>query len=419
MNDSIYMSHSVYEIDFTDRLNLLEAASFIYRVSKDLAQKKRLCWVSGGAVRDMWLGRTPVDIDLVTDASDEEILELFPKAVLVGQKFGVYKLPFFVNHGNIIIDLTVFREEDEYIDGRRPQGIKRATPLEDAKRRDFTVNALFYDLEKHQVLDYVGGVSDLENKILRCVGDADRRFKEDHLRLLRLARFKAQFGFGIPEADLTAAKNNIDLIRTVSGERIYDEILKIVKSHAESHFWGQELTVALWRALGAEFDEKNLLVIPALKTTAMTVQQQLVMNVVILWSYLPEAMQFLKARLKCSKEDATFAKKAIDLKHELSKNPQALDLALLIDKERGRENSMLLLQFFAAYGECSKTLNDDVVAYFNEFPKPLLGGAELQGRCEPVKTAPLLQLVRKAQFEKKIRTSSEALIFLQDQNLID
>ncbi|MES2801276.1 MAG: hypothetical protein V4654_02190 [Bdellovibrionota bacterium] len=413
------MSHSVYEIDFTNSLNLLESASFIYRVSQALLQKKRLCWVSGGAVRDMWLGRTPVDIDLVTDATDGEILELFPKAVLVGQKFGVYKLPFFINHRNIIIDLTVFRAEDEYVDGRRPQGIKRASPLEDAKRRDFTVNALFYDLEKHQVLDYVDGISDLENKILRCVGDADRRFKEDHLRLLRLARFKAQFGFEIPEADLSAAKNNIDLIRTVSGERIFDEIQKVIKSHAESLFWEQELTAELWRALGAEFDAKNLSAVRALKNAAMTVEQQLVMNVVVLWGYAPEAMQFLKARLKCSKEDAAFAKKAIDLKHELTKNPQALDLALLIDKERNSEQSLLLLQFYADCGECSNSLSTVVMAYLSEFSKPLLGGAELHGRCEPVKIAPLLQLVRKAQFEKKIRTSSEALIFLQDQNLID
>lgn len=412
------MSHSVYEIDFTNSLNLLDSASFIYRVSKALTDKKRLCWISGGAVRDMWLGRTPVDIDLVTDASDEEIVELFPKAILVGQKFGVYKLPFFIDHRNIIIDLTVFREEDAYVDGRRPQRIKRSNPLADAKRRDFTVNALFYDLEKHQVLDYVNGVADLQNKILRCVGDADRRFKEDHLRLLRLTRFKAQFGFEIPEADLAAAKDNIDLIRTVSGERIFDEIHKIVKGHTELLFWGQELTMQLWKALGAEIDLKNLSILPALKNTLMTTGQQLVMNVVVLWGYAPEAVEFLKARLKCSKEDATFAKKAIDLKLELSKKTKALDLALIIDKERNRESVIMLLQFFAGCGECPNSLVDDVLAYFNEFPKPLLSGAELGGRCEPAKIASLLQVVRQAQFEKKIRTSSEALIFLEDQNLI-
>ncbi|AZZ36981.1 hypothetical protein CIK05_09310 [Bdellovibrio sp. qaytius] len=418
MND-VYMSHAVYEIDFSNQLNLLDSASFIYTVSKALTQKKRLCWVSGGAVRDMWLGRTPVDIDLVTDASDEEIAELFPKAILVGQKFGVYKLPFFIKDRNIIIDLTVFREEDEYVDGRRPQSIKRAGPLADAQRRDFTVNALFYDLEKHQVLDYVGGISDLENKILRCVGDADRRLKEDHLRLLRLTRFKAQFGFTIPEADLKAASANVELIRSVSGERIYDEILKVIKSRSESLFWGQELTAKLWQALGAEFNSKNLVWLPALKNFAFSVEQQFVMNVVILWNHAPEAIDFLKARLKCSKDEAGFAKKAVDLKHELSKKPEALALALHLDKDRAREESLLLLQFYAACGECPSSLSDSVMAYFNEFPKPLMSGADLKNRCEPVQIAVLLQTVRKAQFEKKIRTSSEALIFLQDQNLIN
>ena len=411
MNDSLYMSCSVYEIDFTVQLNLLDSASFIYTVSEALHDKKRLCWVSGGAVRDMWLGRTPVDIDLVTDATDEEIAELFPKAILVGQKFGVYKLPFFSKNGNIIIDLTVFREEDEYVDGRRPQAIKRSSPLEDAKRRDFTVNALFYDLQNHQVLDYVGGVTDLQNKTLRCVGDADRRFKEDHLRLLRLTRFKAQFGFEIPQADLSAAEQNIDLIRTVSGERIFDEVMKIVKSHSEALFWGQELTAKLWKALGAEFNSKNIVLLPALKNFGFSVEKQFVMNVVILWDYAPEAVQFLKSRLKASNEDVAFAKKAVDLKYEISKNPSAIELALYIDKDRARDESLNLLQFFGPCGE--------VLAFFNEFPKPLLGGAELKDKCEPAQIASLLQTVRKAQFEKKIRTSTDALTYLKNLKLIN
>lgn len=412
------MSTAVYEIDFSNQLNLLDSSSFIYTVSRALLGKKRLCWISGGAVRDMWLARNPVDIDLVTDASDDEILELFPKAILVGQKFGVYKLPFFINDRNIIIDLAVFREEDEYVDGRRPQAIKRSTPIKDAQRRDFTINALFYDLEKHQVLDYVGGVNDLENKILRCVGDADRRFKEDHLRLLRLVRFKAQFGFEIPEADLSAASKNVDLIRTVSGERIYDEVFKIIKSENETDFWCQLLTAQLWKALGAEYHAKNLKLLPALKNFALTTEQRLCLNVVILWDYAPEAVDFLKSRLKSSKEEVGFAKKAVDLKFELSKNPQALDLALLIDKDRSRDEALLLLQVYAGSGQCSNSFSHSVLAYFNDFPKPLLTGADLQGKCEPAKTTSLLQLVRKAQFEKKIRTSSEALIFLKTQFLI-
>ena len=410
MNDSLYMSCSIYEIDFTNQLNLLDSAGFIYTVSRALHDKKRLCWVSGGAVRDMWLGCTPVDIDLVTDATDEDIAELFPKAILVGQKFGVYKLPFFHKNGNIIIDLAVFREEDEYVDGRRPQTIKRSSPSEDAKRRDFTVNALFYDLQNHQVLDYVGGVTDLQNKILRCVGDADRRFKEDHLRLLRLTRFKAQLGFEIPQADVTAAEQNIDLIRTVSGERIFDEVMKIIRTQSEDAFWGQELTAKLWKALGAEFNDKNIVLLSALKNYSFTLEQRFVMNVVMLWDYAPEAVQFLKSRLKASNEDVGFAKKAVDLKHEISKNPAAIDLALYIDKDRARQESLSLLQFLGSH--------DEVQDYFKEFPKPLISGAELKDKCEPAQIATLLQTVRKAQFEKKIRTSNEALTYLKNQNLI-
>lgn len=415
----VYMSHSVYEIDFTESLNLLDSASFLYKISHKLAEKKRACWVAGGAVRDLWLGRTPKDIDLVTDAEDQEILELFPKAVLVGQKFGVYKLPFHFEGRNIIIDLAVFRDEDEYIDGRRPQAIKRATPLEDAQRRDFTINALFYDIENHEVIDYVGGVEDLQNKILKCVGDANRRFNEDHLRLLRLARFKAQFGFSVPEADLQAAINLADLIRTVSGERIYEEVLKIVHSHNEVDFWSQELTQKLWFSLGAEIHKDQLVKLPLLKQSAFSMNQQLVMNVVVLWNYAPEAAEFLKSRLKCSREEALLAQRAIVYRLELSKSKSALDMALQVDADREREVVLKVLDFFAASGECLQTYIADVNQYVQANRKPLLTGGDLVGKCEPAKTLTLLQLVRRAQFEKKIRTSEEALTFLQNQNLIN
>lgn len=414
----VYMSHSVYEIDFTNQLNLLDSASFIYRVSHTLAEKGRACWMAGGAVRDLWLARTPKDIDLVTDALDEEILELFPKAVLVGQKFGVYKLPFHFEGRNIIIDLTVFRDEDDYIDGRRPQTIKRATPLEDAQRRDFTINALFYDLENHAVIDYVGGVEDLQGKVLKCVGDADRRLNEDHLRLLRLARFKAQLGFDVPKTDLDSALKLADLIRTVSGERIYEEILKIVISHSEVDFWSQELTQKLWFSLGAEINKDQFVKLPLLKASSFSINQQLVMNVALLWNYAPESVHFLKARLKCSSDEVLLAKKAVDYAVELKTGKAALDMALLVDSERERDLVLMLLEFFAVSGECLQTYISDIKQYLQLNPKPLLVGGDLVGRCVPAKTQELLRRVRRAQFEKKIRTSAEALIYLENQNLL-
>lgn len=412
------MSHSVYEIDFTQGLNLLDSASFIYKVAHQLSTKKRVCWVAGGAVRDLWLGRIPKDIDLVTDALDEEILELFPKAVLVGQKFGVYKLPFHFEGRNIIIDLTVFREEDNYVDGRRPQTIKRATPLEDAQRRDFTINALFYDLENHCVIDYVSGIDDLQNKILKCVGDADRRFNEDHLRLLRLARFTAQFNFQVPAGDLISALKLSDLVRTVSGERIYEEVLKIINSNNELEFWSQELTQKLWLSLGAEVNKDQLLKLPFVKQVGFSANQQLVMNVLILWQFAPESADFLKARLKCSKDEAQLAKKAIEYKLEVAKKKTALDWALQVDAERERELALKLLEFFANVGEITQPELQDLKQYLSLHLKHLLTGADLVGRCEPAKTQGLLMAVRRAQFEKKIRTRDEALTFLISQNLI-
>lgn len=414
----VYMSHSVYEIDFTAALNLLEPVSFIYKVAQRLSEKKRACWVAGGAVRDLWLGRTPKDIDLVTDALDEEILELFPKAVLVGQKFGVYKLPFSHEGRNIIIDLTVFRDEDDYVDGRRPQTIKRATPLEDAKRRDFTINALFYDLENHEVIDYVGGVDDLQSKTLACVGDAERRLNEDHLRLLRLARFKAQLGFTVLDKDLTAALNLSDLIRTVSGERIYEEVLKVVQSHSESLFWSQELTQKLWRALGAELCTQHLPKLALVKHTGLGANLQLVLNVVLLWNFAPEAAEFLKARLKCAKEEVLFAKKTIEYRQLLTPQITALEWALRVDTEREREPALGILEFFSAIGDLEQPVLTDIKQYLSFHAKPLITGSDLVGRCEPAKTQGLLREVRRLQFEKKIRTRDEALTYLRSQSLI-
>lgn len=414
----VYMSHSVYEIDFTDQLNLLDSASFIYKVAHRLSEKKRACWIAGGAVRDLWLGRTPQDIDLVTDALDDEILELFPKAVLVGQKFGVYKLPFAIDDRNIIIDLTVFREEDEYIDGRRPESIKRSTPLADARRRDFTINAIFYDLQNHEVIDFVGGVQDLQDKVLRCVGDADRRFREDHLRLLRFARFKAQLGFEVSPDDLEVALRLSDLVCSVSGERIYEEVVKVIKTHCEHDFWSQNLTQKLWRALGAKIDCLQIDKLKLVDQNHFLPHQKFILNVVLLWNYRGESVNFLKDRLKCSKDEILLAKKAIEYFLEIKKTTSVLEMALRLDGERDRGLALQVFNFFVQVGECSSEYVAGVKQILDMHPATLLSGGDLLGRCEPSQIQGLLRLIRRAQFEKKIKTSQEAFTFLKEQKLI-
>jgi len=148
---------------------------------------------AGRAVRDKLLGRTPKDYDIATNALPEQIEELFEKTVAVGKAFGV----IMVVQNNIETEVATFREDAGYQDGRRPDSVTFCGAEEDAKRRDFTVNGMFYDPIKDEVIDYVGGKVDLEKKIIRAIGDPERRFAEDHLRMLRAVRFAHTLGFTI------------------------------------------------------------------------------------------------------------------------------------------------------------------------------------------------------------------------------
>ncbi len=141
---------------------------------------------AGGCVRDRLLGREPGDYDVATDARPEQIQSRFPGSLAIGAKFGV----ILVRDGEAGVEVATFRREGEYYDGRRPEDVRFTDHAEqDAGRRDFTINGLFYDPIDDQVLDYVGGRRDLEAGIVRTIGEPDRRFSEDHLRLLRAVRF--------------------------------------------------------------------------------------------------------------------------------------------------------------------------------------------------------------------------------------
>lgn len=175
----------------------------------------------GGAVRDILLGRRPADFDLVTAARPEDICRIFPEAKLVGKSFGVT----IVRQQGIDIEVATARSERFYLDGRHPGQIAFTTDFAlDARRRDFTVNALMYDLEKGELLDYTGGIADLRAGILRAVGDPGERFKEDYLRLLRAVRFAAKLNFE-PDAALSDALINCsNLVTELSVERIFAEL---------------------------------------------------------------------------------------------------------------------------------------------------------------------------------------------------
>lgn len=196
--------------------------------------------LAGGCVRDLLLGRQPNDFDIATDATPDQVESLFEKSIAVGKAFGVIILPF----EGFQLEVATFREDLEYRDGRRPEGVRFATMEADAKRRDFTINALFYDVETKAVFDFVEGQKDLQRKVIRAVGDPDRRFDEDKLRLLRAVRFAAQMDFPIESTTLRAVENRASEVRIVSFERIRDELQKLLKQPPAGRERGLDLLVS-------------------------------------------------------------------------------------------------------------------------------------------------------------------------------
>ncbi len=181
-------------------------------------------WV-GGCVRDFLLGREPGDYDIATAARAEQIEALFKRTVAVGRKFGV----MIVVESGHQFQVATFRAEADYRDGRHPQHVTFGDAKADARRRDFTVNGLFYDPIAEKLHDWVGGEADLRAKIMRTIGAPDERFAEDHLRLLRAVRFAAQLDFQIESGTFAALKANASKIKTISAERIREELIKLFR----------------------------------------------------------------------------------------------------------------------------------------------------------------------------------------------
>lgn len=182
-------------------------------------------YLVGGCVRDLLLGREPKDYDVATGAQPGEILKLFPDARQVGAHFGV----MLVRRDGAEVEVATFRSEHSYEDGRHPAHVQFETdPRRDVLRRDFTINALLQDPGSGEVLDFVGGRADLEARRIRAIGEAETRFTEDHLRLLRAVRFAAGLGFEIEPATLAAVRRMARLIRNVSSERVRDELARIL-----------------------------------------------------------------------------------------------------------------------------------------------------------------------------------------------
>lgn len=192
-------------------------------VSK-LVRAGYIAYFAGGWVRDYVMGHPSEDIDIATNAAPGEIMDLFPNTILVGLSFGVV---IVVMEGHQF-EVASFRKDLRYLDGRHPQGIELSTPLEDALRRDFTINGMFYDPLEEVILDYVHGQEDIRHGIIRTIGDPHERFFEDRLRMLRAFRFSSRFGFNIDLDTQEAIREHANkLFPAVAMERVWQEFNKM------------------------------------------------------------------------------------------------------------------------------------------------------------------------------------------------
>jgi len=192
-----------------------------------LVAKGHVAYFAGGWVRDHVMGHDSNDIDIATSALPEQIVALFPRTILVGLSFGVV----IVVVGGHQFEVATFRKDTDYLDGRKPDKIEYCSAREDALRRDFTINGLFYDPLEHKIYDYVNGVRDIKEGVIATIGDPGERFVEDRLRMIRAFRFSSRFGFVIEAETQEAIQLNADtLLPSVSMERVRDELTKMAKN---------------------------------------------------------------------------------------------------------------------------------------------------------------------------------------------
>jgi hypothetical protein len=215
---------------------------FAHEIVRRLVERGYVAYYAGGCVRDALLGLTPKDFDVATSATPDQVREIFgPEHTrAVGEAFGVVLVHGRIAKKKCQVEVATFRTDGSYSDGRRPDWVEYATAEEDAQRRDFTINGLFYDPIAQKVIDFVGGQADLEKQILRAIGDPYARISEDKLRMLRAIRFASRYGFELDAATRRAIQESSQGIRLVSGERIGTELEKILEHPNRLWAW-QEL----------------------------------------------------------------------------------------------------------------------------------------------------------------------------------
>jgi len=405
-------------------------------VLKRLREAKHVAYFAGGCVRDMLLGLEPADYDIATSAPPPEVRRLFPITQAVGAAFGV----ILVRQGRSVIEVATFRSDGKYSDGRRPDEVRFTSAEEDARRRDFTINGLFFDPIENKVIDFVGGQQDLAARRLRAIGDPQRRFAEDHLRLLRAIRFAARFALAIDPPTGKAILEAAPFLKGISPERIAEELRMMfpppTRKIAWPLLWEYHLAHVIFRLVplpeGTSLDLKRSVFMEL--APAMQVPFDLALAAALLDVHLqshpatdprtallrPQVVTFVRAmrqglRLSNDESDA--------MEHELlSLGPLLTDApATLAMKKRflampTAESSRRLMETLAAVGFFRQRIADldadfHTLADVDCAPPPLITGDDLTAAGlnpgPPFKKA--LDAAYDAQLEGTISTRDQAM----------
>ncbi len=398
-----------------------------------LKAKGHVAYFAGGFVRDKLLGIPSADIDIATDALPEEIASHFPEHFLVGAQFGVC----VVRHKSHSFEVATFRQDVAYQDGRRPTSVVlRSTPEEDAKRRDFTINGMFYDPIEDTIHDYVGGKNDLKAGVIRTIGMAQERFEEDRLRMIRAIRFAYRLGFHIETSTKKAIQSlSHTLLPSVSMERIWQELQKIRQ--------GPNFSRAI-----IEMSELGILgtLLPPLKSAssdAITerlsgleqVSEKVPTILILAELFQPEDIAFvlgLGIYLRASKDETKWIETLIEIKGLWQQDPdfkKRYEWSQLLANKRAKScleviaNKLpteLKSAMLEKVRECEIILQPHIDRIHKK--KPLFQARDLQelGIGPGKKMGQLLQLAERLAIEYDLKTKEEVLSkLIQDPSWID
>jgi poly(A) polymerase len=408
---------------------------FAYQVVEQLRKAGYEALWAGGCVRDLLLELAAMDYDVATSATPEQVRSLFGqrRTLSVGAAFGVIiVLGAHASAGQV--EVATFRSDASYSDGRRPDSVVYSTAIEDAQRRDFTINGMFYDPLAEQIIDYVGGREDLQRGLIRAIGDADARIAEDKLRMLRAVRFAARFGFAIEAATQAALARHASELSIVSGERMASEMHKTLVAagrEAALRNWAEtRLLNVLLPQLAQQWPEvgqRACALLRSVKTSRWTAPLAAILFPLLHCEHptcnVHDLCDDLKHRLRLSNEDVSqlrFALGSQSLLDECTGRPWSAVQPTLVDARIS-----VALDLFSARIDCGEADKHHLewlqqrLAWPSELldPSPFVNGKDLQrlGFSPGPQFKALLEQVRTAQLDHQLADRGEALEWLKSQ----